>query len=105
MSAQARNRDALAYAAARAGVIAFNSAGASFATRAPSDIQVKIRAGLTSTAGLDSTRAGFVRFERIERPAPPILKIEDRHAEQKHCIVFWSPPAKYLAVFAAKFLK
>jgi hypothetical protein len=67
--------------------------------------QVKIRAALTSTAALDSSRAGFVRLERIERPAPPILEIEDRHAEQKHRIVFWSPPAKYLAVFAAKFLK
>jgi hypothetical protein len=46
-----------------------------------------------------------VRLERIERPAPSILEIEDRHAEQKHWIVFWSPPAKYLAAFAAKFLK
>jgi hypothetical protein len=54
---------------------------------------------------LESSRAGFVRFERIERPAPPILEIEDRHAEQKHWIVFWSSPAKYLSAFAANFLK
>jgi hypothetical protein len=56
---------------------------------------------LTSTVALESSRAGFVRLERVERPAPPILEIEYRHAEKKHWIVFWSPSAK----FATKFLQ
>lgn len=66
---------------------------------------MKTPRGADLTTPLESSHVGFLRLERTERPAPPILEIEDRHAEQKYWIVVWSRPAKYVSAFAAKFLK